>query len=380
LKRRHFSRAFASLLATYACMPRAHAAANLTVVQLVPLSGGVAAEVGKQVALGAKVGFDAVNKAGGIHGALIRHEVRDDQFKPELTLSQAKESLASNPVAIISFATANTLALIQDQFPSRHKIPVFPTRSGSQTIRDPNDPYVFHVRAGYRSELLKVVSVLVTSLGNSRIAVFYQDDAYGKSGLDAVTSALDGLKLKPVGSASYDRATSAVGPAVATLGKLDAQAIIMVAGNVAATAFVKEYRAAHGLAQLVGISDLDPIKLVQAVSPATARGVGLTQVFPALSNLSLPLVREFKSAMEAADQAASATSIAAFEGFLVAKTIVHGLQAAAQPITGQTLASALNDGGRMNLGGYELSFQNGRRDGSLFTQVGIIDVSGQVRY
>jgi branched-chain amino acid transport system substrate-binding protein len=306
--------------------------------------------------------------------------VEDDQFKPELTITAAKTLLASKPVALISFATSNTLALIQEKLPQDNNVPLFPTRSGSQTIREPVNPYVFHVRAGYKAELTKLVAQMADALGVRKFAALYQNDTYGQSGLEAVKDALVQRKLPLQASAAYDRASSDIQEALAALLKADAQVIVMVAGHAAASAFVKAYREAGGKARLVGTSDLDPAKLVATLGADSARGVGMSQVFPSLGNQATAVVREYQQLMGAAKQEAALTSLASFEGFLVAKTIAQGLKHASQTVSGKSLADALSRQARIDLGGYELSFKGARREGSLFTQVAIIDAAGRARY
>lgn len=380
MKRRLFTQRAAATIALPWLGTSARAATVVTVGQVVPLTGGTAAEVGKQVALGVETYFKSANSAGVYPGLEVRYVAEDDQFKPELTIAGAKKLLSLQPVAMISFATSNTLSLIQEKLPQDHSVPFFPTRSGAQSIREPVNPFVFHVRAGYTAELVKLVAQLADSLGVSKFAVLYQNDAYGQSGLEVVKEALVHRKQPLQGSASYDRVSSDIQPALTTLLKTDAQVIIMVAGHAAASAFVKAYRGANGKAQLVGTSDLDPVKLVAALGPEVARGVGMTQVFPSLSNQATPVVREFRQLMLDAKQESALTSLATFEGFLVAKTIAQGLKSASRPTTGKLLAEALSKPSRINLGGYELSFQGARREGSLFTEVAIIDASGRARY
>jgi branched-chain amino acid transport system substrate-binding protein len=106
----------------------------------------------------------------------------------------------------------------------------------------------------------------------------------------------------------------------------------------------------------------------------------MSQVFPSLGNQAMAVVREYQQLMVAAKQEAALTSLASFEGFLVAKTIAQGLKHVSQAATGKSLAEALSRQARIDLGGYELSFKGARREGSLFTQVAIIDAAGRARY
>jgi branched-chain amino acid transport system substrate-binding protein len=73
-------------------------------------------------------------------------------------------------------------------------VPLVGAISGADSIRqsprdNPNNRYMFNVRASYANETEAIVNQLV-SLGFKNIAVLYQNDGFGKSGLDGVVTAL----------------------------------------------------------------------------------------------------------------------------------------------------------------------------------------------
>ena len=61
--------------------------------------------------------------------------------------------------------------------------------TGGESLRNPFNPWIFHVRAGYADETELMVQQL-TTLGMNRVAVMYQDDGFGKAGLAGVEAAL----------------------------------------------------------------------------------------------------------------------------------------------------------------------------------------------
>ena len=75
--------------------------------------------------------------------------------------------------------------------------------------RKPGNRYAFHLRASYNDETALIVKQL-TSLSRRKIGVFYQNDAYGKAGLDGGTLALPKLDLKPAPLSSGPRARQAM--------------------------------------------------------------------------------------------------------------------------------------------------------------------------
>ncbi len=96
------------------------------------------------------------------------------------------------------------------------KVPIVGMFTGAQALREPFNRNVFHVRASYFDETERIVQHL-TTLGTKKIAVFYQNDAYGKAGLEGVERALAKRQLKLVGTATVERNTADVAKAVETL-------------------------------------------------------------------------------------------------------------------------------------------------------------------
>jgi branched-chain amino acid transport system substrate-binding protein len=87
---------------------------------------------------------------------------------------------------------------------SKAKVPFFAPFTGAMSLREPFQKNAFHLRASYNDETALIVKQL-TLLGLKKIAVFYQNDAYGKAGLDGVVAALSAQKLKPVAQATVER-------------------------------------------------------------------------------------------------------------------------------------------------------------------------------
>ncbi len=164
--------------------------ASAATAQVAPLSG-VLASTGQQMVLGGKIYFDWVNANGGIHGAKIKHIVRDDAYKVDETVRLTQEVLADpEVVALFGYAgTANISKLLADGVLDAGGAPLIAPYTGGEALRNPFNPHIFHVRAGYGDETEHMVHQVAT-LGMTRIAVMYQDDAFGKAGLAGVEAAV----------------------------------------------------------------------------------------------------------------------------------------------------------------------------------------------
>ncbi|MDZ7938559.1 MAG: ABC transporter substrate-binding protein [Rhodoferax sp.] len=363
-------------LAVAATGPMAHAA-DLTVVQVAPLTG-VLASTGKQMVLGGKLYFDWVNDNGGIHGARIQHTVVDDGYKVDETVRLTKEALERPEViALFGFAgTANVSKLLSDGVLEAGGAPLVAPYTGGEALRSPFNPYIFHVRAGYADETEHMVNQVAT-LGMQRIAVMYQDDAFGKAGLAGVEAAVAKRGMALVATAPYERNTDQVQEAVKTIKASDAQAVIMISVNRSTAAFASQYRAAGGGAQLYNISVVDPAELVKLAGIKPVHGLGISQVVPYPFMGNKPVVREYHALLKKYGNG-EAPSYTSFEEFLGAKVLVEGLRRAGLNPSRSKLIKALETISNHDLGGTRVGFSNENRVGSRYVEVTVIGASGKL--
>ncbi|WP_313084153.1 ABC transporter substrate-binding protein [Pulveribacter sp.] len=352
-------------------------AAEVVVGQVAPLSG-VLASTGQQMVLGGKIYFDWVNAQGGVHGARIRQEVVDDGYKVAETVRLTRELLTRPEVmALFGFAgTANITQLLADGVLEQGGAALVAPYTGGESLRTPFNPWIFHVRAGYADEAEHMVQQL-TTIGVERVAVMYQDDGFGKAGLAGVQAALAKRGRKAIAEAPYERNTDQVESAVQAIKAADAQAVIMIAVNRPAAAFIKRYRELGGGAQLYNISVVDPSELVQLAGLKNAHGVGITQVVPYPYRPMLPVVREYQKLLKEYAPGAE-VNYTSFEEFLGAKVLVEALRRAGPQPTRAKVLKSLESLQEFDLGGMTVSYSPRNRVGSRMVEVTVIGSSGRL--
>lgn len=355
---------------------QAHAS-EIQIVQVAPLTG-VLASTGQQMVLGGKLYFQWVNDNGGINGAKIKHIVVDDGYKVEETVRLTKEALDKpDVVALFGFAgTANISKLLSEGVLDAGGAPLVAPYTGGEALRNPFNPYIFHVRAGYADETEHMVNQVAT-LGMKRIAVMYQNDAFGKAGLAGVEAAVAKRGMALVASAPYERNTDQVQDAVKQIKDSDAQAVIMISVNRSTAAFAKAYREAKGRAQLYNISVVDPAELVKLAGLDAVHGLGISQVVPYPFMANKPAVREYQTLLKRYGDG-QPVSYTSFEEFLGAKVLVEGLRRAGPNPTRAKLVKAMETMGNYDLGGTQVSFSPTNRIGSRFVEVTVIGGAGKL--
>ena len=104
-----------------------------------------------------------------------------------------------------------------------------------------------------------------------KIAVFYQNDDYGKAGLAGVERAMEKRKLKIIATGTVERNTVDVAAAVKAICKVEPQAVVMISAYKSCAAFIKAMRAAGFNPQFMNVS------FVGSKALAHETGVGRTR-------------------------------------------------------------------------------------------------------
>jgi ABC-type branched-subunit amino acid transport system substrate-binding protein len=184
----------------------------------------------------------------------------------------------------------------------------FSNFTGAQPQRQP--PYaqvVFNVRASYYQETKAIVDAFVAA-GKKRIGTFVQDDAYGTDGREGVKRALKEHNLSLATDTRYPRGQkfeSSNATAVKILQDAKVDAVVAVGSYQACGGFVRDARAAGLDVPLHNVSFVGADQMLQLLTKyeketgkkLTARLIN-TQVVPHYTDTSVPVVVEYRQAME----------------------------------------------------------------------------------
>ena len=350
---------------------------SITLGMSAPLSGPNAA-YGLDMRQTIQAYFDQLNKAGGINGRKLELLALDDGYETERTLANTKTLISEKNVfsLLAYYGSSPTTEAMNGVFgPAR--VPLVGTISGATTLREPistnaNARLMFNVRASYADETEAIVNQLV-SLGLKNIAVFYQNDGFGKSGLEGVTAALKKHKLAPSAVSTVERNSVDVSKAIEPIGKANPQAVIMVTLYKPTAAFVKAMKKSGQNPMFMTLSPVGTEQLVQELGP-DARGIGISQVVPYPWNDVVPVVREYQKLAAKP----GSYSYYGMEAYLMARTMVEGLKRSGREITREKLLTALESMGNVDFGGYRINYSPTTRLGSRFVELTVIGAGGKV--
>jgi ABC-type branched-subunit amino acid transport system substrate-binding protein len=332
-----------------------------------------------QVNQGARAYIAQANKAGGVNGRKIAFFELDDTYKPDVFVAKFEEAMQRKPVALISpIGSASVKRMLDDKLLDKHDVVVMNAVPGAEALRAPGHPRLFHVRAGDRQQLEKIVNHART-LGIVRIGVLHQNIPMGSSGMRVVAdeaARLTGMSVQGV-EAANDPAQLDKG--AHDVLKTSPQGVIVIGAPPFASAGVAAMRKAGASQSIFILGDTAPGLVIKVAGREAARGVGIAQIFPNPNGKTKTVVRDFQQAMKVAYP--DMTSYAPFqmEGYLSARVLVEAMRRIKGEITPATLVKALQGLGEVDYDGYRLDFAKSNIGGR-FVDIAVMDVEGRLRY
>lgn len=351
---------------------------------------GTSRSLGIELYRGSMAYFTEVNRRGGVNGRTISVKAYDDGYRPEIAVKNTLQLMLEDKVFTlfdyVGTPTVTRVLPLLKKYSDLH-FRLFTTFTGAQPQREPPyDRLAINLRSSYRQETEGLVRNF-HDIGRTRVAVFYQADAYGRSGWVGVRSALAGLNQKMVGEATYLRGSKyadSLNRQVAILKESNPDVIIAIGAYEACAAFIRDARQAGldvPIANVSFVGSESMLELLTAEGRKDGRDYTVnlvtSQVVPSYEDETVPVVREYRELM--AQHAATVTrpslwepdyrplarSFVSLEGFLNAKLLVDVLQRLGPTPTRLELVEKVAGVQNLELGtGRPVSFGVDRNQGS----------------
>ena len=347
---------------------------TILIGQSVSLSGPTGS-LGQEMQAGAVAYFNHVNKQGGVNGRTIVLKTLDDAYEVDKTVANVKAPIDKDGVfALFGLrGTAHTNAAAKIFTPAQ--VPLFATFSGAQSLREPFNRYIFHVRSSYADETDAIFKQL-SELKLNRIGVFYQNDGYGKEGKAAAEAAVKKYQLTISALGTVEPNSSDVVGAVAAIARIQPQAVVMYASYKASAEFVRGMRKAQLYPQYVNLSIVGATALAKELGN-DARGIGVSQVVPFPWNIGIPVVKEYQMVMKE-ETGKSDYSFLTLESYLSARILVDGLRRAGRDLTREKLIAALETMHDASFGGFRVDYSRTNHAASRFVELTVIGKEGTI--
>ncbi len=313
---------------------------------------GHAGYLGTQTIHGALAYLNHVNAQGGIHGRRIKIIKYDDGYDPPRCVTNTQKLIVADKVfALFCYVgtptTVKILPLIEEA-----RIPVLGMFTGANALREPLNRYLINVRASYYQETGAAVKHLVEEMQLTKIAVFYQYDAYGFDGLKGAEIALRSYGLVPEATGTYIRGTLDIEEGLEKITAAQAEAVVMIGTYEPCAKFIRlaksrnfapvfynvSFVGADELARILGRIDATII-VTQVVPPPEAfhsrKELWGAGEYIALLKKYFPLDRP---------------NFVSLEGYINARVLVEGLKRAGKNLDREKFIDALESIQKLDLG------------------------------
>jgi ABC-type branched-subunit amino acid transport system substrate-binding protein len=255
-----------------------------------PLQSGLAAGA-TQMKEGCDAYFKYINDSGGVNGRKIEWIVENDSYNPQQTVAVVKKLVDRDGVfAIVStLGTVTNLAVLP--FLAQRGVPIVNPAGGHMLLNKPTDKNVFGILPLSSEIGESMTDFAVTKLGAKRVAIFFQNDQFGKDQRDGAVEALKNHNLQSVAEASYVPSDVDVSAQVVALKQANPDAVILGIIPKHAALFVKEAQRLGWKPKVVGHNTVaDPVVLDLAGAEAL-EGV-YVNLMTAVDSMDTPAVKK----------------------------------------------------------------------------------------
>ena len=332
-----------------------------------------------QVNQGIKAYVNHANKTG-TNGHQIAFSEADDRFNVDVFLEQFNKVLQEKPLALLLPIGSNAVKrVLDDKLLDSADIVVMNAIPGAESLRSPGHPKLFHIRAGDKQQIEKIINHVHT-LGIKRLSVLHEDLPVGTSGMAValqVAKVKQGVDIKGVKSAITPVELANASKEVAVQ---NPQGVLIVGTPRFMADGVAAVRKA-GVSQAIFVLSYAPAPLIVKLAGLEgARGVGIAQTFPNPNGHTLPLHRDFQAAMKATYPQIQEYTPFHLEGYITARTLAEAVKRMKdKEPTPSGLVNTLHSMGELDFGGFRVDFSKGNV-GSTFVDIGVIGHDGRLRY
>lgn len=310
---------------------------------------GPSSALGQRMRQGIVAAFTEINAKGGVHGRKLQLISRDDGYDPDRSVAQTLRLIEDDKVFALIGAVGTPTAMATIPITSARNVPFIGPFSGAEFLRDLQLANVVNIRASYGAEAEAWVKHLTEDRHFTRIAIFYQDDSFGRDGLSGVKRALARRGLELAAEGTFERNTRAVASAWRTIKRVEPEAIVMVGTYGPCAEFIKLAHRSGARPTFVNISFVGAVALARELG-TEGEGVVVTQVVPFPWDRSLKLVADYQAAQTAFDPALT-PSFVSLEGYIAGRLAAAALEQAGPQPTRASLLRAINDVGRFDISG-----------------------------
>jgi branched-chain amino acid transport system substrate-binding protein len=255
-----------------------------------PLQSGLAAGA-TQMKEGCDAYFRHINETGGVNGRKIEWIVENDSYNPQQTAAVVKKLVDRDEVFAMVSTLGTVTAVAVLPFLAQRKVPIVNPAGGHKLLNEPTDKNVFGILPMSSDIGASMAEFAVTKLGAKKVAIFFQNDQFGKDQRDGAIEALKKRNMQAVAEASYVPSDVDVSAQAVALKQADPDVVILGIIPKHAALFAKETQRLGWKPKMVGHNTVaDPVVLDLA-GPEALEGI-YVNLMTAVSSMNTPAVKQ----------------------------------------------------------------------------------------
>lgn len=254
-----------------------------------PLQSGLAAGA-TQMKEGCDAYFRSINDAGGVNGRKIEWIVENNSYNPQQTAAVVKKLVDRDEAFALVSTLGTVTALAVLPFLAQRGVPIVNPAGGHKLLNKPTDKNVFGILPLSSEIGESMADFAVAKLGARRLAIFFQNDQFGKDQHDGAVQALKGRNMEAVAEASYVPSDVDISAQAVTLEQAKPDAVILAVIPKHGALFAKEAQRLGWKPKMIGHNTVaDPVVLDLA-GPEALEGI-YVNLMTAVSSMDTPAVK-----------------------------------------------------------------------------------------
>jgi ABC-type branched-subunit amino acid transport system substrate-binding protein len=291
------------------------------------------------VARGSGLFFKILNEEGGINGRKFKYFLRDDAYQPAKTKAIAKEFIEQIGVfAVVGGVGVGPGMAVRDDLMENKVVWVGPATGVYNWIK-PFQRHLFASYALYDDEAYNLAGYLYEKLGFKKIAVFYQNDDYGKQGIMGVDRYMKEKNIDLVAKISAEVTDRDLSTHALKLKDSGAQAVVMWCMPTHAALILGETAKVGYKPQWATSNTLSDSPMMLQITKGLWAGM-INSNFAELPDSNNPLMvkyREWHKKLEPQER----WGVFYYAGIMFAEPFVEGVRRAGKNLTTENLVTAM---------------------------------------
>ena len=284
--------------------------------------------------------FKKVNEEGGVNGRKIRFIYENDSYQPAKTVAAVKKLVEEDKIfALVGGLGTPNNAAVMDYLVAANVPHVWPA-TGSGILAVPFKKNIYAVQLNYTIEATLLTQYALDKVAAKKFAVFYQNDGFGKEGLDAVQAELKKRGLAAATAVSYESADTNFTAQALKLQTSGADTVILYAVPKPGGSIIAEMGKIGFSPKLLSSSVINDPAIFQLAGPAI-EGMLINAYLPAFDDVSNPKIVEYQAFMV---KYAPKEQIGGFSevGYAYAQVFIEALKRAGKDLTRDSFITNLD--------------------------------------